>query len=297
MTKARWQRALRRNTFNAEEAKMDENKKVSTLENQERRKLCKTIVGGVTAVTAYHYLPARWTAPLIESIVLPAHAATSGTALFDPCTVIRMAGTQSTDSVRVRVNGYVTPAVGGLSTEIVATPTGAGSPVIVYTTTLDDGTFTADINITGGPGITEVAVQTTVDGASGSATCSVTIPASTTSSGPAYTIENCNFEPAAGSSDSILISNITGHITVTNGTLPSSVILTLTTTTIAATTTEVLSGTATIDASGNFTMPATGRPLPLLLTDFPTSLRIIFSFQDQATYGNDTDDQTRGVIG
>lgn len=65
-------------------------------------------------------------------MVLPAHAAASGTSLSDPCTVIRMAGTQSTKSVKVRVNGYVTPAVGGLSTEIVATPAGAGSnPLIV----------------------------------------------------------------------------------------------------------------------------------------------------------------------
>ncbi len=50
----------------------------SACENVERRKVVKGIIGGVTAVTAYSLLPAKWDSPLIESVFLPAHAATSG---------------------------------------------------------------------------------------------------------------------------------------------------------------------------------------------------------------------------
>lgn len=48
------------------------------LENVGRRKVVKTMVGGAATLAAYNLLPARWGAPYIESIFLPAHAATSG---------------------------------------------------------------------------------------------------------------------------------------------------------------------------------------------------------------------------
>jgi hypothetical protein len=50
----------------------------TVLENAGRRKVVKTIVGGVSAVAAYNLLPAKWGTPIIESVFLPAHAATSG---------------------------------------------------------------------------------------------------------------------------------------------------------------------------------------------------------------------------
>ncbi len=56
----------------------DENQAV-TLEDKGRRKALKTIVGGVTAIAAYNLLPAKWNVPYVESVFLPAHAATSGT--------------------------------------------------------------------------------------------------------------------------------------------------------------------------------------------------------------------------
>lgn len=152
-----------------------------------RRKTLKLIVGGVGAMTAYHVLPETWEKPLIEQVFLPAYAGTSGTTLDDPCTVSRMAGTRSTDSVKIRVDGYVTPAVSGLNAQIVATPSGAGSAVTITTTTGDDGTFSADVIITGGPGITGVSVQSSVTGASGVAVCSVNIPAAGTTSEPTTT--------------------------------------------------------------------------------------------------------------
>jgi len=43
-----------------------------------RRKAVKTIAGGITALAAYHTLPAKWEKPILESIFIPAHAQTSG---------------------------------------------------------------------------------------------------------------------------------------------------------------------------------------------------------------------------
>jgi len=49
-----------------------------TAENSGRRKVIKALVGGATTIAAYNLLPAKWGTPIIESVFLPAHAATSG---------------------------------------------------------------------------------------------------------------------------------------------------------------------------------------------------------------------------
>ncbi len=54
------------------------NKEQQSCENNDRRKALKAIIGGTTAVAAYNLLPAKWNAPLIESVFVPAHAALSG---------------------------------------------------------------------------------------------------------------------------------------------------------------------------------------------------------------------------
>ena len=46
-----------------------------------RRKAVKTIAGGITALAAYHTLPAKWEKPILESIFIPAHAQTSGSGI------------------------------------------------------------------------------------------------------------------------------------------------------------------------------------------------------------------------
>ena len=49
-----------------------------------RRKAVKTIAGGITALAAYQYLPAKWEKPIMESIFIPAHAQTSAVDPTDP---------------------------------------------------------------------------------------------------------------------------------------------------------------------------------------------------------------------
>ena len=46
--------------------------------SESRRKLLKSIAAGSGAVVAGKSLPENWTAPIVDSVVLPAHAATTG---------------------------------------------------------------------------------------------------------------------------------------------------------------------------------------------------------------------------
>ncbi len=56
---------------------MNEDEKTSVTDKG-RRKAIKALVGGVSAITAYHAFPTKWGTPIVEQIFLPAHAATSG---------------------------------------------------------------------------------------------------------------------------------------------------------------------------------------------------------------------------
>ena len=142
-------------------------------ENKSRRKAVKTIVGGLTALVTYNVLPVKWNKPVVESIFLPAHAATSGTSLHDPCSLSLISGSRNTNTVVIQVNGYVVPATANLPTTVVAMPVGTGNTVTETTKTLSDGTFTVTLTITGGPSISRINVTTTVMGAAGSATCAL----------------------------------------------------------------------------------------------------------------------------
>lgn len=54
------------------------NQENKSIKNVSRRNAIKTIVGGVSAIAAYNFLPVQWSKPYVESVFLPAHAATSG---------------------------------------------------------------------------------------------------------------------------------------------------------------------------------------------------------------------------
>lgn len=54
------------------------NQETKSIKNVSRRNAIKTIVGGVSAIAAYNFLPVQWSKPYVESVFLPAHAATSG---------------------------------------------------------------------------------------------------------------------------------------------------------------------------------------------------------------------------
>ncbi len=167
----------------------------AALENSGRRKVVKTIVGGVTAIAAYNVLPVRWGTPIIESVFLPAHAATSGEvespttstpdsgpvtiSIGDPCEVTI---TNITPQIFFTVSGFVVPAVSGLPVDISIVTTGgafAGTDNHPSSTTglVTDANGEFSINFGDwDEGTTRIDATTTVQGASGSATCGADIP-------------------------------------------------------------------------------------------------------------------------
>ncbi len=144
-------------------------------ESKERRTALKKMTVGVGVLAGLSVLPEQWTRPIVGQMVLPAHAGTSGSSLFDPCSVALVSGHQTHHDLVIQVDGFVTPPTANLSTQIVATPSPVGDQVVVTTTTGADGSFSSEITLHG-PGVENIAVQTTVTGATGSANCSVAIP-------------------------------------------------------------------------------------------------------------------------
>ncbi len=100
---------------------MSEKKAISgnAPESQNRRNAIKKIAVGVGALAGYSVLPKQWIKPVIDSIVLPAHAQTSGISLSEnDLTITVESGDQTTDTVSVDVEGAVSPATAGLEIEM-----------------------------------------------------------------------------------------------------------------------------------------------------------------------------------
>ena len=154
-----------------------DNKIVQDPEDRVRRQALQKIIAGVGMVAGYHVLPDKWVPPVVDRMVLPVHAATSGILLDDPCTVIHIGGDQSSATVQIKVSGFVTPPVSNLPVTISVITNLSTTPQITNLTTEPDGTFMANFQVKGGPGINSVSVTTTVTGAEGQANCHLLIPA------------------------------------------------------------------------------------------------------------------------
>lgn len=160
---------------------MTDKENAPTIENAGRRKAVKAIVGSITAIAAYNMLPAKWDKPVIESVFLPAHAATSGVSLSDPCSVVIRLGTQAT-LVYFTVSGSVIPATNGLPVDITINTTGgpdAGTRSYPSSSTNlvtdANGEFSYDIG-GWGVGTQRIDATTTVQEADGSASCGADVP-------------------------------------------------------------------------------------------------------------------------
>ena len=179
------------------EVKMNEtiqNEKSTLPVDQGRRNAMQKIAISVGVLAGISVLPEQWTRPIIGQIVLPAHAGTSGSTLHDPCTVEATSGNQATTSVTIKVSGFVSPPTANLPVQITATASGgARNQMASQTTTNTSGAFEAIMTIGGGPGITAVAVLSSITGTDGVARCSVdfqepaTTPAPTTTAEPTTT--------------------------------------------------------------------------------------------------------------
>jgi hypothetical protein len=158
-----------------------------------RRSAMRKIAISAGVLAGISVLPERWTRPIIGQIILPAHAATSGATLHDPCEVEWRQGDTTTATVVVKVTGFVTPPTANLPVLITATAGGgASAQVTAQATTNGAGTFEVFITLGGGPGITEVNVTTSVTGAEGLARCSA-YPQSAPQTTPRAVTTNNNF--------------------------------------------------------------------------------------------------------
>lgn len=92
---------------------------------ENRRKLLKSIAAGSGAIVAGKSLPESWSRPVIDSIVLPAHAQTSGGPFAGAAS--QPVGTLDSDSIFGQVTDKLIPkahAVGLTNPYVCVTPTG-----------------------------------------------------------------------------------------------------------------------------------------------------------------------------
>lgn len=87
-----------------------------------RRKAMAKIAIGVGAIAGTYVLPEKWTRPIIGQMVLPANAATSGASLIQELNTKFVSGDETTDTVTIKVTGFVSPPVAGIPVEVTVTP-------------------------------------------------------------------------------------------------------------------------------------------------------------------------------
>ena len=108
-------------------------------ENPTRRKLIKSAVAGGVAVTAVELMPTNWTKPVIQSVVLPAHAAM--TMLTYTVTVTNNTMAQALTPAVVVVHGgdYAPPGAGGMASAGLKILAETGRPVEYIAESMDAG--------------------------------------------------------------------------------------------------------------------------------------------------------------
>lgn len=113
-------------THKAQKTSPKQSEEAVALENSGRRKAVKTIVSSTAALAAYHVLPAKWEMPIMEFGLLPAHAVTSGVSVFatdiKSMKVEYREGDETTETVTVKVSGFVDPSHTSVLVKLTVTP-------------------------------------------------------------------------------------------------------------------------------------------------------------------------------
>ncbi|KAB2888887.1 MAG: hypothetical protein F9K32_14865 [Desulfobulbaceae bacterium] len=152
--------------------------------NEGRRKALKKIAAGTSVLIGYSILPEEWSLPIIQSVVLPAHAATSGEVppppvvpSFVQCTIEWLDGDQLTQNISFVVTGSITPA-GIYPIQVAFSTVGVVDSGTFPMNTDPTGVYSIGIGPVSGPGYTQVTVVVTSTAVSGSTTCSIDVPPS-----------------------------------------------------------------------------------------------------------------------
>ncbi len=139
-------------------------------ESPERRKIVKSLVGGVTALAAFQSLPTNWSKPIIEQVFLPAHAATSGTTV--ECNTSPLPFDDLNYNWNLSIS--IMPQVAGENLYISRTVTeSGGNTQVVNLTLVTDATGSFSLNDSFEMAtFVRVDYVITLDGSASTATCS-----------------------------------------------------------------------------------------------------------------------------
>lgn len=88
----------------------------NTPQNNERRKVLKKLAIGTVAVAGCSVLPAKWTSPIVEFGVLPAHAVTSGATVSEAVVETVVEAQAETQGANTDKGRYVGRTNGGRPT-------------------------------------------------------------------------------------------------------------------------------------------------------------------------------------
>ncbi|MFZ0486346.1 MAG: hypothetical protein WAL83_05060 [Arenicellales bacterium] len=111
---------------------------------EHRRRSVKRILATGGLAVGTHLTAGAWVKPAVESVVLPAHAVTSGEIVFDdsigdPCLITLTCTGTSPYEYNVRVQGAVVPATAGVAVDIQIAFDGSGSYSPFASTVTDSG--------------------------------------------------------------------------------------------------------------------------------------------------------------
>jgi len=139
--------------------------------NKSRRKLLKSIAAGSGAVIAGKSLPESWSKPVVDSVMLPAHAQTSPS----PCTPCLVAATYCEGqgnnggiTVSVAIDGTVTVDAPSLDSQLTDTvdPCAGGAFSVTGDTGTGSGTETISGTVECGAQTSMTVTQTSSGGGS-----------------------------------------------------------------------------------------------------------------------------------
>jgi hypothetical protein len=122
-------------------------------DQEKRRKAVKNILmAGGSAITAGQLGSEKWIKPVVDSVVLPAHAATSvvGFSLTDPVSLTYVCGGTSDEDVIVDIGGFIDVEIAGITVHLELTWTAFGGetltvtpPISVDVVTAADGSYSS----------------------------------------------------------------------------------------------------------------------------------------------------------
>lgn len=138
-----------------------------------RRRSVKRILGAGGAVAGGQLVAGGWVKPLVSTVVLPAHAATSAQvdSLDDPCIITLTCTTQQTFDVQI--DGSVEPPVQGVTVAIQIGTNGGGVSPLTQVLTDENGEYQASTNLSGLFSSVQVSVTLPDFPEAGIANCSV----------------------------------------------------------------------------------------------------------------------------